>query len=461
MSTYYCGVGGNNSNNGTSYALRKLTLNGCEDIPVVAGDTIYVSPGVYREVLTCDVSGSSGSPITYIADVDGSHTDGVGGTVRVTGSDDDTTVTRANCITATSKNYRTFRGFAFDTTTSHLITLITSCGNWIVEDCYFGPSAASTHGFQAAGTGTTNTIRRCFFLPPGAGSGVFFTHTSVVDNSAHLVENCIFCGNGNSNGTVQSVRVGGFTVKNCSFVGVQTSVRVVTAITVGQTITVNNCVLYGGGTGFSATATGEITEDYNTIYGITTPRTNTNTGSNSVAYPALLQPPVQLAGFNYPWSAFALSQWSAVRRLAGTSMSSDGFYGITRPATDAKKSWGATQFVDTNREVTTVRTGASSLKLAEAGRFQMFVPTTNVSTTFSVYVQWEADYTGTKPQMVIKQPGQSDTTVVATGSSGSWELLTTTLTPAASPAYCIAELVSNNTASATNFDVFFDDFVVS
>jgi hypothetical protein len=89
MATYYVGIGGNDSNDGTSWSSRKLTLNGAEDIPVAAGDTVYVGPGTYREMLTCDVGGSDGSPITYIGDYDGSHTDGVGGIVRISGSDDD------------------------------------------------------------------------------------------------------------------------------------------------------------------------------------------------------------------------------------------------------------------------------------------------------------------------------------------------------------------------------------
>ena len=46
---YYVGPGGNDGNNGTSWALRKLTLNGAEDIPVVPGDVVWVGPGVYRE----------------------------------------------------------------------------------------------------------------------------------------------------------------------------------------------------------------------------------------------------------------------------------------------------------------------------------------------------------------------------------------------------------------------------
>jgi len=234
---------------------------------------------------------------------------------------------------------------------------------------------------------------------------------------------------------------------------------------VGQTTTVNNNIFVAGSIGLqAATAPGtneEITENYNSFWAVTTERTQVTAGANSVTNPPAFAPPILVDGFRFPWNLFELATWSPLRRLAGTGMSSEGLFGIPRPATDSKKSWGAVQYNDLARETTTVRTGAASLKLADAGYHQMFVPTTNASTTFSVYVQWEADYAGTKPTMTIKQPGQADTTVTATGSSGTWELLTTTLTPAALPGYCVVEFRSSNTAASTNFDTFFDDFTVS
>ena len=46
MTVRYVGPGGNNSNDGLSWANRKLTLNGVEDTPVAAGDIVYVGAGV-------------------------------------------------------------------------------------------------------------------------------------------------------------------------------------------------------------------------------------------------------------------------------------------------------------------------------------------------------------------------------------------------------------------------------
>jgi hypothetical protein len=457
MADIYVGTTSAGSANGTSWANRYGTLNAAEDKPVVAGDRVIVGPGVYRELLTVDVSGSSGSPIEYYADVSGRLTDGIGGVVRITGSDNDQTATRANCISNSTRNYRTFTGFTCDMCTSHLVNFF-SASNCIVQDCCFeGVAASGINSVTLSGTGTNFACRRCIFSG-GRSSGVHFTHSSTLNDTAHLVENCLFVAQRTAG--ILITRVGGITVKNCVFVNPVMSIQINTALAVGQTITVNNCLILWCSVGLTAQATGEIVENYNSFWGNITDRTNTATGANSNAYPPLFNPQLLLDDFMLPnLPMFGLSEWSPLRAIAGTGMSTDDLYGITRPATDSKKSWGAIQHAPRSREVTTVRTGSASLKLSDAGIHQIYVQTSAVSTIFSVYVQWEADYAGTKPRMVIKQPGQSDTTVTATGSSGSWELLTTTLTPAASPGYVIVELQSLNTAAAANFDVFFDDFV--
>lgn len=285
MTTYYVGTGGNDGNSGTSWANRKLTLNGAEDIPVAAGDTVYVGPGIYREMLTVDVSGSSGSPITYIGDFSGANTDGVGGVVRITASDDDIAATRANCITAASKNYRTFRGLVFDMSSSHSVNATTACSSWIVEQCYFGPiTNSATAAIYFAGTGTGNTVRRSAFLNMRA-YGIEFNHSSTVSDAGHVVENCIFVA---LNRGVSVVRVGGIAVRNGLFFGGTAGVRVVTALAGGQTVTVNNCLLAGVTNAVQATATGEIVENYNALFNNSVDRSNVDTGANSNAYPPLL-----------------------------------------------------------------------------------------------------------------------------------------------------------------------------
>ena len=466
MADIFVGTSSAGAANGTSWANRYGTLNAAEDKPVVAGDRVIVGPGVYRELLTVDVSGSSGNAIEYLADVTGRLTDGVGGVVRITGSDNDLVASRANCITATSKDYRTFTGFAFDVTTSHLISMITACSNWIIQDCYFAGLTAGVNGINMAGTGTSNTIRRSKFVG-SKNMGIAITHSATVSNSAHLIENCQFIACVAS--SVRITRVGGITIKGCAFFGGAVPIRVDTALAAGQTTTVNNNIIAwattNGVQAVTVPATNEeITENYNAFYGNIAARSNVSTGANSLTdtNAPLFNPHLLLSGYQLPNLPLSgLSQWSSLRAMAGTSMSSEDIFGITRPVTDSKKSWGPVQFTNVERDTGTVHTGSTSLKEADATAFQFPVPVGNGSMTISCYVQWETDYAGTKPQMIIKQAGQADITVTATGSSGAWELLSNIFTPASSPDFVMVELRSNNTATSGNYDVFFDQLMAT
>lgn len=468
MAVYYVGVGGNDANNGLTWATRKLTLNGAEDVPVVAGDTIYVAPGVYRELLTCDVSGGAGTPITYIGDVSGENTDGVGGVVRITGSDNDQTATRANCITDNSvqRNYRTFRGFVIDTSSGIAINAAAAGTNWIIEDCIIIHHTANPVIYIVGANQANWIIRRCVIEGGQIGAGGFgihFYHVADVNNVGHVVENCVILnhvGIGSSN-------IGGITVRHCVLSYCAIGCYIVAALSAGQTMTVNNSIFSNSYRGMQATVLGEIIENYNTFFGNAGNRTNVAVGANSLTYPPLYDyglfysGAAQVSGFRFPPPVLrALSQWSQVRAIADTGAATEDLLGLPRPVTAGKRSWGAVQYVDMARDTAIVHAGTASKKLADAGRDQIYVPAVAVSTVFSVYVYREANYAGVNPQMIIKQPGQADTVVTDAGAAGAWNQLTTTLTPAALPGYVVVELVSNNTAAAGNYATYFDDLTV-
>lgn len=346
MTTYYVGSGGNDANSGLTWALRKLTLNGAEDVPVAAGDTVYVGPGTYRETLTVDVSGTAGNPITYIGDYTGVNTDGIGGVVRITGSNNDQTAARANCITASTQNYRTFTGFSLDTTSSYLISATGGPTNWIIDKNYLASNPVTPILIDGAGQ-STNTIQNCVFLASKDRS-LRFNHSALVDNTSHLVQNCLFVGAGSVVG-ISSDKIGGITVKNCTFLGQGTgAVRVVTAITVGQTITVNNCIFVGCQTALQGTVAGEVVENYNTFYANATDRTNTNTGANSVTYPPLFDArwAFQLLYAQNPYaqviSLFDLASFSQLVNLAGTSPTTTDLRG--QAILGAQREWGALEY---------------------------------------------------------------------------------------------------------------------
>ena len=463
MATRYVGIGGNDGNSGLTWALRKLTLNGAEDTPVVANDLVYVGPGVYREMLTVDVSGGAGTEIVYVADVTGEHTDEVGGIVRITGSDDDQSTNRNYCITGASKDYRTFRGFRIDLSASHGI-YNNSGSNWLVEDCHF--SETEGDGARYIGADILDcTFRRCMFLGcSSAQSSLRMTHVATVDDTGNVIENCVFAGTYYG---MYVERLGGIAVRNCLFANIRAyAIRIGQALAVGQTLDLTNSILTSSASGLLSAVLGDLVEDYNTFFGNATDRTAVNVGANSETYPALLISPIlhagvsQISGFKFPWWYPELSEWSQVQAITGNDERTEELRGIARPVTASKNSWGPCQFFDMERETTTKRTGSVSMAIRDAGRHQIFVPVTATSTTIKVYVYREANYAGNLPQMIIKQPGQADDVTTDTLAHSQWNLLTTTLTPAADPPYVVVELVSRNTNGAAD-EVFFDDLDVS
>ncbi len=451
----------------------KATLTSCEAIPVVAGDTVWVQGGsfcVYRELLTCGVSGAAGTPITYVGDVLGQIAGWQGsmGMARITGSDNDQTAARASCITGTTRSYRTFRGFALDTCTSYLLNGGNDTRtNWIIEDSTFQGVNAQNLIATLGANQLAWIVRRCVFYVPNGSSSVYFYHNVDVSNTSHLVENCTFVGVGNG---VSADNMGNVLVRNCVGIGNTSFVRVNASPAAGQTVVVNNCTIYGANVAVYAPVLGDLIEDYNSFYGCSTARTNVAVGANSQTYPPLFNLGLlhsgagQVSGFRLPQPIFgALSTWSQVRAIADTGAATLDLQGNARPATAGKRSWGAVQFQNEIRDTGTVRGGVASLKFEDAGRKQFKIPVTAVNTTVSVYAYREANYAGVNPQMVIKQAGVADRTTTDAGAAGAWNQLTDTWVPAATPGWSTVELVSNNTDAAnpaTN-DAFFEDLSVT
>jgi hypothetical protein len=78
MTNYYVRKTGSDANDGTNPTTQAwLTIDKAANT-VAAADNVYVGAGVYRELVTMDTSGSSGSQISFIADVDGEQTGDAG-----------------------------------------------------------------------------------------------------------------------------------------------------------------------------------------------------------------------------------------------------------------------------------------------------------------------------------------------------------------------------------------------
>lgn len=281
MTIRYVGIGGDNAKDGLTWANRKLTLNGVEDSPVAAGDTVYVGAGTYRETLTCDVSGSSGSPITYIGDYDGSHTDGVGGVVRISGSDDDKTTARAECVYANGKNYRSFYNIEISSSSAKGIYLL-NASNLIIDGCVFANSFATIHNAINIYNSLNTTIRNCIFSNIRNRS-IDVGNGSLLHNTNTLVENCLFIYSRDT--SVLSQYCGGITVNNCTFLYSNIGVGTYYSFTPDTKISVKNSIFYNCTTGINAYEANQVVENYNNFYLINTPRNaNVGAGANSTTY---------------------------------------------------------------------------------------------------------------------------------------------------------------------------------
>lgn len=345
MTTYYVGIGGNDASAGTSWGARKLTLNGAEDIPVAAGDTVYVGPGTYRESLTVDVSGSAGNIITYIGDYTGANTSGSKGVVRITGSADDIALTRASCITATSKNYRTFTGFSLDLTSGSLITLA-SCTNWEISKIHIQKS--SQYGVKVDTACSNVTIKQCMCRQSNGGLATF--SSGAVSDKAHVIENCIVLAGGSNSGSyaVLSDGVGGITIRNCTIIGVAGRGVYSVGLPVGQLTTVNNCIFAHCNIAMESDSTAKFAENYNAFFGNATDRTTITAGANSVARPPLFDTRWFFEAVNGGTmiTPFDLASYSTlVEYNSGTGAPSTDIRGAS--AVGTYREWGALEYNST------------------------------------------------------------------------------------------------------------------
>jgi len=113
------------------------------------------------------------------------------------------------------------------------------------------------------------------------------------------------------------------------------------------------------------------------------------------------------------------------------------------------------------RSTVLARTGSYSLRAFGPAVQDFDIPVSAVSTTVTVWVQWDSTYAGTKPSMSVLNGGEcgvSDATATATGSAGSWEQLSLTFTPTAAG---IVTIRLQSSCTSTLGSAYFDDIVVT
>jgi len=273
MATYYVRSGGSDGNTGLGAGTgqawatigKALGATG-----ITGGDTVYIAPGTYREVVT--IGGTYASNTFIYGDPTASLFSGVtAGEVRITPSGSDNAVSTSYALTATSKNNLNFRDLIIGGMN------ITTSSNMTIERCMLFSTSATTQAFVFTNTSNVNyntTIKQSVLTGTVAGieyryafSGSPYTAGLYVSDCAIFGNNAVFINN--NQGSFAANFPSGITFYNCVMMGSTTYRSTSGFYTGGGTVTnyvVSNCLMYATGT--YVFEGGFLVENYNRIYGV-------------------------------------------------------------------------------------------------------------------------------------------------------------------------------------------------
>lgn len=110
------------------------------------------------------------------------------------------------------------------------------------------------------------------------------------------------------------------------------------------------------------------------------------------------------------------------------------------------------------KETVTIRTGSNAIRIPGAGYYDFAIPVNAVSTTITIYAQYDSAYSGTLPSMNIingTECGVANATATQVGSANSWEQLSLNFTPTSQGIITLRVLSSSTTPTG---NAFFDDY---
>ena len=457
--TYYVGPGGSDGAAGTSYANRWLTIGKALGAAGIAsGDTVYITPGTYREVVTVAMT-SATATTNIIGDVDGSHTSGAPGPVVWTGytTNDTTSPSATVVLNLSSRDYLYFSNIMFVAAGTQCVDVPTGSTNITFMDCSFQQSFSGSTNHRlftittpASGGAAAHLIERCTFLSSSANATnctieVAYTRSAADYDPNIIFRNCLVVGSG-----VQAVRVsstgagagfgGGAIIENCTMIGSGAVVVQDANVSTTYPIIIRNCFIMGSNAAFSATTSGQIVESYNIISGSGTIRTNVSVGTGSAST------------YSVPLTLGMERLWGANPRPFFTPLPSTpmvGFGSASAPTTDilnrVRPSGGASLSTTAGaferhdfgtKEITITDASGVAIRLTGPGDHQLLIPVNAVSTTISVKVYYDTNHAATnKPQATLVANGEigyAGQTVTATAGINTWDTITfSAFTPSA------------------------------
>lgn len=482
MGNKYVSLVGNDANNGLGpnaadstnkpWGTLEYAVDNMSD-----GDVLHVAPGIWRDVITIGVTPTvetiiRGDPLNLVGFKDGSGNLLTPGPVIVTNllTDD---VSAANntapVIDCNGKNYLTFENLWIE--------------SYSQQSCLLVPA-----------TSTNVTVRHCFIITHIGASAISVT-VAADTTASHLIERCIVVSNSGNCIAVTLTKTNtadydsGTTIRNCTIIAGSNYACLIsttaTATYFGGGVALQNCSIFSGaaglrtGAGFNAAITHKLSikncwieaisciaqpsgvagdvciEDFNFLVG-TTPRTNVNAGSNTIAYAtnSFNRSIRHDFGQSQLWGFLAksfMAPWSTSRTIGfgndstPTALTVD-IWNRPRPsgsgvaAASVLNSVGAHELHEYGTKDTAVKDASdASLKLVGPGDHEFIIPVGAAATLISIKVRYDtATYDPTnKPRAILFDSegfaaisGNIETLTASVSAADAWETLTfTTFTP--------------------------------
>lgn len=427
---------------------------------MASGDTAYLAPGSFREVVTVAMT-SAVAETMVLGDPGNAQGFKTSGGVLVPPGDvvwtahltDDLTAPSATAnLTLAGRDFLTFQNIVFvggsATTTIITATATSGANNNVYRDCAFLGIISATDLLRydsAADVALNLTLDRCIFVTTGTAVNVRLTRPSAADFDYNVqVVNCIFYVSGTAVNVTSvganAFNFGGVDVLNCDFLGCSSAL--VTPANTSTTIpcTIMNCLIYARGAALSANASGQITENYNLI-AATTPRTNVSAGANSISG----NPPATALLLEFGQDRFSGRRTrpfltpmpgSGVLNFGSSGAPSVDCLNRPRPAGSGLAATpgilnaaGAYERPDTAaKETTTTDAGGVGLVIVGPGNHDIPIPVDATATTLTIRARYDTTHAATnKPQVTLLANaviGVTTQTVTMTAAVDTFETLT-------------------------------------
>jgi hypothetical protein len=404
-------------------------------------------------------------PIYMIGDVSGVETDGVGGTVRLTGRDDDTTDpgvhNRTDGFQLSTDDYWHIRGFTI-TNFSDRGYEVLSCDMVCIEDTV-GIDIAGT--LARLGDPSRITVRRAVVLGGYDTFPADIRHSAAVDNSQCLVEN-MYAHTGRG---IYVDQVGGITVKNLTMGFENQYALSVNNLQTGNSVFLHDNLIHfcSGTDAVTASGAGMVIETLNN-YWQNNDDLHANVSGGVVAAPDtqychLPMLPSLIGRVRQPMTFFAPSEWEPTRYATGLYPKNEDLFGVQNEVAQTRRSWGAIHAHAVKRSTTQVYDAfTGSLYMEDASEQQFVFPVqAGLTYTLSAQVYIEVNYTGNVPDLTVRQPGQTDVVATASGAAGVWEQLSATMTVGADMDWLHVALASHNTSAVPAYGVYWNNIQIT